>query len=233
MGSEWSDERLNALFRTYRDRYWPGRLRGYRVSVRTLDSAHGQCDTASKSIWIDVARHTTDYEVRSTLMHEMAHAAAGPRSRGHDSRFFAELEHLIRSGARLSIDLAENENRPDISSVPDRFPLSKKTLTRAYTRLRRSIAGSPDEQIDASEELINAFENLGADGITWRKALRLAGHQFGLLDVDDRVLASEQAKIPRLRRAYRRGVKLRASFAESRARKMTTPIEGVSKENDE
>lgn len=219
MVSEWSDERLNALFLTYRDRYWPGRLRGYRVSAIAIDSAHGECDTASKSIWIDISRHTSDYEVRSTLLHEMAHAAAGRRSRGHDSRFFTELEHLLRSGARLSIDLAENENRPDISSVPDRFPLSKKALTPAYARRRRSIVGSRDGQRDIGDEVITAFENLGANGVTWTRTLLYAGHEFGLLDVDDCVLASEQAKIPTLRRAHRHGVNLRASFAASGARK--------------
>jgi|ERR1700678_2560676 SprT-like family len=88
----------------------------------------GLCEWKRKVITIDVERHKSDREVRSTLLHEMAHAAASIRgSRGHDPKFFAQLEKLLRLRAPIAIDTPEAGGVRILANlVPSRFPLLKR-----------------------------------------------------------------------------------------------------------
>jgi hypothetical protein len=73
MRSAWNDNRLKQLFRKYRRQYWPGRLRGYQIRAARLDEAYGQCNVVERVIEIDVESNASDRELRSTVLHEMAH----------------------------------------------------------------------------------------------------------------------------------------------------------------
>src|ERR1035441_7340506 len=89
----WTEQRLRDIFARYSGKYWRGRLPVYRLVIRAMPNTMGMCDWKRKVITIDVEQHKSDREVRSTLLHEMAHAAAFIRgSREHDLKFFAQLE---------------------------------------------------------------------------------------------------------------------------------------------
>jgi SprT-like family len=96
--TKWSERRLRHLFERYNQIYWRGKLSGYRPAIGALPSnIVGVCNAPKHAIAIDIAKHATDYGIRGTLLHEMAHAAAHIRgSRGHDVKFFGELERPLR-----------------------------------------------------------------------------------------------------------------------------------------
>src|ERR1700722_3058469 len=70
--SAWSENRLQDIFAHYNRKYWQGRLPAYRLFVATMPEAMGLCESRSKLITLDVERHKSDREVRSTVLHEMA-----------------------------------------------------------------------------------------------------------------------------------------------------------------
>lgn len=207
----WTTEELQDRFARYRDRFWPGRLRRYRVvrgATRTL-GAVGECIPSEYLIIIDVDRHASDYALRSTLLHEMAHAAAGARSRGHDSLFLAELEHLLASRARLSMGLPETGHLPALARVPDRFRRVKRALTRAYRQQDRAIEDLDLEETVDDQCLSDAFRSAGSGGMTWRHALQIVAMTYGLLDIDGKPVDFVLRSLPLYRRAHRDGKRQR------------------------
>ena len=214
-------DQLQRRFDEYRERYWPGRMRQYRVvagPTRTI-GALGECVYAEKLLIVDVSNHATLYDLRTTLLHEMAHAAAGSCSRGrHDSLFFAQLEFLLERGARLKMGLPETGNLPNLDSVPDRFPLARKALTRAYLQAQRQLvqADIPEFTVD-NEYLCSQFEDAGRSGATWLEALRAIGRAYGLVDIDDKIQPSMKPFLSLYREAYRTGQSDRRQFARAKA----------------
>lgn len=67
----WTDDRLNRLFERYNRRFWGNRLRKVKVRIAHLDGCCGLYRKAT--IFVDVKKHPTDQEIRSTLLHEMCH----------------------------------------------------------------------------------------------------------------------------------------------------------------
>ena len=105
-----------------------------------MSDARGFCIPERKIIAVDPDQHRSDNEVRGTILHEMAHAAADIRgSRGHDLTFFTELERLLQQGAPISVDTAE-AGKVYIyiiiyiyiysGLVPSRFTLLKRKIDR-------------------------------------------------------------------------------------------------------
>ena len=82
--SKWTEHRLQRLFVRYNCRFWHGRLRGVRVCISPLERCYGQWVYKHREIRIDIERHENDREIRSTLLHEMCHVAAGP---DHNTKF--------------------------------------------------------------------------------------------------------------------------------------------------
>jgi predicted SprT family Zn-dependent metalloprotease len=92
----------------------------------------GRFDPRTHTIKIDVARHRSDRELRSTLLHEMCHVAAHRKGgRGHDVKFFEQLEQLLRKKAPITIEDPEaGKARVQSELVPARFPLLKRKMDR-------------------------------------------------------------------------------------------------------
>jgi predicted metal-dependent hydrolase len=99
--TNWSNERLRHLYERYNRIYWRGKLSGYRIVLAGLEEPLGTCDYRKSFIQIDSNKHTSDRELRATLLHEMAHAAA--REPGHGVKFFAQMERLIKLGAPVTV----------------------------------------------------------------------------------------------------------------------------------
>jgi hypothetical protein len=107
MKSLWTEQRLVYLFVRYNRRFWRGRLPKVRVCAVALEGSLGEWDTEEREIRIDV-RHQSDREIRSTMLHEMAHLAANATA-GHDhgSKFWAQIERLLRQKAPITIGFPE------------------------------------------------------------------------------------------------------------------------------
>lgn len=139
--TEWSDARLQRLFERYNRLYWGNGLPHHRVVMAAIGGpAQGQCTPGKDLIEIDPAKHRSAHEIRSTLLHEMAHVATC--SEGHDLQFFAQIERLLRCGSPLA------EGAPEAGAwvwavggvVPRRFPLLRACMQRAERERTRFLA---------------------------------------------------------------------------------------------
>ena len=218
--TNWTDRRLQKLFQRYRTRYWPRRRRllRYRVAFGELANVMGECRYADRLIVINLPCHRSDRELRSTLLHEMCHAVAGPGTR-HNSPFFEQLEHLLSQGAPIAVGFPENPEGGSVASIPARFVRCRRLFQPVADRRQRSVArqfrqrGHKLHQV-AVGEIADEFHQAASAEWKWREALAVIGRQYGFLDIDWRPLPFAEKFLPELRRAYRRG---RASIREERA----------------
>ena len=140
MISTWTSLRLGRLFERYRVRYWPRsrRLRHYTIAATSLKEAYGECDYAARVLWIDVAIHRSDREVRATVLHEMAHAVVGRG--GHRARFWAQLEYLLSRRAPVTIAFPElGEQSGHLGVIPRRFRRCRRLFRPVYERWQREL----------------------------------------------------------------------------------------------
>jgi predicted SprT family Zn-dependent metalloprotease len=158
-------ERLRRLFERYNRLYWQQKLPHCRVIAARLQKSVGRFDPRNRTIKIDVAKHRSDRELRSTLLHEMCHVAAHRAgSRGHDAKFFEQMEQLLRKSAPVTI------NNPEAAAahifrdiIPSRFPLLKHHIERVEARRRRAVeqtirAAKSTPGIIRDEQIIRDFE---------------------------------------------------------------------------
>ena len=97
MMTAWTSARLNRLFATYNRRFWKNRLAAWRVDTSgDHQGGYGFCDSRNKRIHVRLSTHSDDYEVRATLVHEMAHAATNTY---HGPQWRKEMERLRSEGA--------------------------------------------------------------------------------------------------------------------------------------
>lgn len=188
-------DRLGRLFKRYNQLYWHKSLPDCSVVAAHLQNCVGQFDPRTRTIKIDVAKHRSGRELRSTLLHEMCHVAASRNgSRGHDTKFFEQLERLLRRKAPISI--ADPEAGAVVRSVsevvPLRFPLVRRKMERIAAKQRQPLERylkakklRPSEISD--EEIICQFENVAAE-TTWRQALSVVGLRNQLVDETGRPL---------------------------------------------
>lgn len=211
MKSTWTEKRLSLLYRRYNNRFWNGKLVSYRIRIEANisgGSALGYCDRRRRLILIDVARLPSDKHVRSTVLHEMTHVAAGAGT-GHDSKFFRELERLLHLGAPIMMDTPENENRPFLETIPEEFQLCRRALARNYRQLDRSARNDAEGDQDLDDVVRDQFEEAGLAGFTWQKAYRGLGREYGFLDIDGRVLGWAKPFLKVWRAAYADGLSVR------------------------
>jgi hypothetical protein len=136
------EKRLIQLFQRYNQLYWSGKLPEYRIGTASdLGGLLGQCDARTRTIQIDVAKHKSARELRSTLLHEMCHLAADRKgSRGHDAKFFEQLEQLLRKKAPISIaDPEAGMATVQSELVPAQFPLLKRKMGRITAKQRKPL----------------------------------------------------------------------------------------------
>ncbi len=196
--TDWTDRRLQRLFQRYRLLYWSRsrRLQRYRISFSELDGVVGLCHQKPPLIEIHLRGHPSDRELRSTVLHEMCHAVAGPKSKGHDSLFFAQLEYLLREGAPITVGFPENPKGGSAVSVPVQFIRCRRLLKPVYERQQRVT----------TEEMAARFYQMAFENdMTWREALSVVGKDFFFLDIDGRPMPLAEKFLPDLRRAHRRG----------------------------
>lgn len=221
--SLWTSARLERLYTRYNRRYWRGRLPVLAVSNQHLDDCVGVTERSPLRISVDVAQHRTDREVRGTLLHEMAHVADRARHKvGHGYGFWTEIERLLRQRAPITIGCPEMPGHAFITalSVPRRLRLSRQALERTRRRLEREIPAGLPEQLVTDTEILGAFEDAATDGLTWSRARRAVGLEYGLLDVEHnpidawarRLLARAEHRVREARRAVPAARRRRASL---------------------
>jgi hypothetical protein len=206
----WTELRLQRLFAYYNRRFWRGRLPTIHIRIRELMDALGRIEWEQREILIKVNAHKNDREIRATLLHEMAHLGTR-RKLGHGSEFWAQIEHLLRQRAPVTVGDAET---PDVrilqNVVPARFPLARRAVNRSEKKRAREIEKLARKhklptQTITDADIATQFYDAAAE-VTWRDALSIIGLEMGLLNVDgkpkDRWAA---AVIAKGRRAHARG----------------------------
>jgi hypothetical protein len=208
------------MFARYNRKYWRGRLPVYRLVIATMPDAMGLCESRRKVITIDVEQHKSDREVRSTLLHEMAHAAASIRgSRGHDLKFFAQLEKLLRLRAPIAIETQEaGSTRILANLVPSRFPLLKGRIDQLETRrsepLEKFIAEHKvHTTLITDDDILGEFEDAATE-LTWKQAVITIGLENGLVDETGRPLTRRSRRL--LHKAKRRHARARRDYLQNR-----------------
>lgn len=108
MKTNWTQVRMERLFARYNRRYWDGRLPSYAVAPERLDGCVGLCDSKARKITVDVDAHRSDAEVRSTVLHEMAHVADTSRNRVSHGRAVPALigQSLVAAGVSVALVVA-------------------------------------------------------------------------------------------------------------------------------
>ena len=188
----------------------------------------GQCHLKRPLIEIDLQRHPSDRELRSTILHEMCHAVAGQNSKGHDSLFFVQLEHLLRERAPITVGFPENPEGGSIASVPTRFVRCRRLLKPLYERQQRAFERRMGTRLSKSRKItgediagrfyLAAFEN----NVKWQDALQVIGREYSFLDIDGRPMPFAEERVPELRKAHRRGrADARVEEAERRLFRLT------------
>jgi hypothetical protein len=189
---------------------------GYQASVPS--SQYHPCPEPSlyskRTIFVDVKEHPSDRKIRSTLLHEMCHAAAGERAKVlvHGYKFRAQIEKLRRQKVPITIDCPETGGLKILAGVvPKRFPLSRAMMEKAEKRgakLERSFRAHPEMPVETigRGDILNHFHDVATiDGLTWREALRAAGSEYGIIDVEGKATSQWAASvIAKARKAYRR-----------------------------
>jgi len=210
--SEWTQIRLQRLFDRYNRLYWEGRIPRFTVLARALRGGFlGSCHSAKRRIDINVKAHASDGGIRETMLHEMAHAADRSRKGpSHGIGFWAQIEHLLRCGA--PIDPGGSE-MPGIalsaSSIPKRFPLSRKAVSKAAARSLRPFQHL-QLGVVRDEEILGTFEAAGMQGLSWKGALAGIGSQYSFLGIAGKPVSRKASSLIRQGEvAFREGRRLR------------------------
>ncbi len=207
----WTNDRLGRLLTHYRLRYWPAsrRLRSYRVEVRSLDKAVGECDFKGHMLFIDVLSHRSGLEIRATLLHEMVHAVVGRP--GHGTPFWTQLESLLARRAPITVGFPElGESGRHLSMIPTRFRRCRRMFAPVYHRSQRDLTRKIkrlnllEEKVDFEREC----EDAANEGLSWREVWTNQAILYGLVDMDGRLLAKAKPYRDECRRGYRRGRRL-------------------------
>jgi hypothetical protein len=202
MKTVWSLNRLQRLFDRYNKRFWGNSIRGFTVSIKALSGPNGICEVFEREICIDIDSHSSDREVRATLLHEMAHASAGPRGIGHGYKFWEQMEMLLEKRAPIVLTEAEApESRTFADVIPKRFPLAREAVKRLELARVRGFKKAPrfDRAATITEEkIIGDFEEaavLFSPRTLWRTVLQAVDEEHGLLDVGGRPRSAWQAHV--------------------------------------
>jgi hypothetical protein len=219
MKTAWNAARLSRLFARYNLLYWNSRLHSCEIGIKHLNNYLGIYYSKKRQIAIDVDNHRTDREIRATLLHEMAHAAAGSKGLAHGYAFWEQIERLLRQKALIDVTSSEAPHLGNYANaVPKRFSLARDVMKKLEAKrnralLKQNVSG---EFLIDQNYLIGRFED-AAMKLTWRQALLLIGSECGLLDVGGkpkdkwtaRTLLKCKAKFLRKRRFW---VRMRKNY---------------------
>lgn len=191
--SAWTERRLERLFALYNRRFWQGALATPHIRITKMEDCLGRWNPRQRKIDIDIDAITSDRGIRATLLHEMAHQAAGAGA-GHGSKFWAQIERLLRQKAPITIGFPEAPGVGRIleDTVPKRFPLARRKMNRVNAKAQRQLEkmwqalGDENKVINMEDQdIIAEFgDNQSAAFVPWQTVLCNIGAQYGLLNVD-------------------------------------------------
>jgi hypothetical protein len=95
--SEWTEQRVQRLFERYDGRFISRRLAEWKTDLSgDYPGCFGYCDIQTKRLYVRFEAHTSDRQLRATLVHEMAHASVS--SRDHEEIWRLEMGRLKKAG---------------------------------------------------------------------------------------------------------------------------------------
>ena len=97
---------------------------------------------------MDVTRHSSDREVRDTVLHEMIHAVLDRD--GHGMPYWTQLEYLRLRRAPITPGFPElGERGSHLAIIPSRFRRCRRLFRPIYERWQRDITRppGPDERL--------------------------------------------------------------------------------------
>jgi hypothetical protein len=164
MPRRWTQRRLEELFQKYNRLYFSGSLGKWGAAIGRLDQigAVGFCDPKHKQLVVDTDHITSDAEIRSTLLHEMAHAASPGRA-DHGYKFWEQIEQLLKKGAPITLGFPEApQNKSFVDIIPKKLHLCceaarKLEAQRVNKVLRRAKIRNLKTQTITDDEIIATF----------------------------------------------------------------------------
>lgn len=217
--TRWTQRRLDGLFQEYNRLYFAGRLKHWGVVIAKLErGAVGFCEPQWKQLHIDVCRiqlvtdssASADREISSTLLHEMAHAAA--RRMGHGYEFWEQMENLLRQSAPVTVGFPEAPNSKNLADViPKRFPLSRRVMNEIEARRAEEVEKYAtkkrlETQTISDEQIIADFVGAAFDMPTAseKEVVSAVAERYGLFDVGGKPKNAWAANVvSQGRKAYR------------------------------
>jgi len=224
-------DRLKRLYDRYNRMYFHGRL-SYKIIAAPLpERIMGWCEWSKRAITIDLEKHTSDRQLRGTVLHEMAHEAANHW--GHGIHFFAEVEKLLRQGAPITVKTAEGGKvEVQANLVPKRFPLLKRRMDRVEARRTKGIkdmvkAKGISIRDVTEDQIVENFRDVeGGASLPWRAAVRYVGSQFALTDETGRPLTAFSRRI--IAKGHKVHARARRDYLEDRRIMAMTPEERLA-----
>jgi hypothetical protein len=186
--THWTEERLQRLFLRYNRKYWDARLRIYRLRLKDLAPRVGLCEPTRRTIFIDTEAHPNDREIRSTLLYEMAHAAAPNDNPAHGYGFWSQLEMLLRKKAPIFIGFPEAGPGVQVLRVPKRFRRCRKLAKRVQSRRNQELARNYPAPLEVTEEMLLREFGDAALKMAFKPALLAISRENGMLDVGGKPL---------------------------------------------
>lgn len=232
--THWTTRRLRRLYHRYNQLYFRGRLSHYRITAGPLDGRIiGTCEWSKRAITIDVEKQPSDRELRGTVLHEMAHAAAEKGEHGHGIHFFAQVEKLLRQGAPITVNIAEGGMVDVLANlVPKRFPLLKRRMDRIESRRAKQINDMVKAKnlptYDVTEEqILERFRDVdGGASLPWLSAIRAVGLEFALTDETGRPLTAFARRI--IAKGHKVHARARRDYLEDQRLMAMTPEERLA-----
>lgn len=240
----WTAERLQRLYDRYNRLYFRGRLSHYRITAAPLpEHIMGLCEWSKRKLTIDLDKHTSDRELRGTVLHEMGHAAAEKGEHGHGIHFFAEVEKLLRQGAPITVNTPEGGQVEVLANlVPKRFSFLKRKMDRIEARRAKCIndmvkAKGISTRDVTEEEIVERFRDVdGGASLPWLAAVRAVGLEFALTDETGRPLTAFSRRMiakgrkvhARARRDYLEDQRLMAMTPEERLAEIAKITRGAT-----
>ena len=232
----WSDDRLRRLFERYHSRYWPRsrRLLKFTIINSKLDGPWGLCDYDRLTLFVDIACHPADREVRETVLHEMIHAAVGKG--GHGAAFWTQLEYLLSEKAPIRVDFPElGEQGQHSCVIPPRFRRCRGLFEPIYRRQQRKVdketAGIKQFTYTTGQLEIEVYDAAVA-GVRWRAVWTHYERMFGWIDLDGRLLPWARNWHTAARKGYLRGRRFLLENERVRTYFQSLPDENLGRAHD-
>lgn len=208
MKSTWTRQRVERLFAHYNKKYWRSRLPHVEIEIADLKGVLGQFWTKERRIVLNVEAHKSDREIRSTLLHEMCHAATQTREGEHGYGFLQQVERLLGQNAPITVTGSEvTVHRTYANAIPRKLPRVREAMRKVEAQRARKVEAQfkcDNVKTTTPEMIIGDFRDAAME-TTWKNAMCCLGIRHGLLDVGGKPNSRRAARILREgRKAFQR-----------------------------